>query len=290
MRFLQFIYLIAGASAGNIVEELSKAGATTLISLVQKAGLVSTLEGEGPFTVFAPDNKAFAALPASLVNTLMEDTELLKTVLLNHVVPGKVLSTDLANDLVVEAAGGGKLRANIYPRSKYFPGAVTVNGKGVKKADLLADNGVIHVMSEVITDFPSGSIADVVAGDDRFSTLLSLVVEAGLAETLTSGGPFTVFAPTNDAFAKIPTNVVNSLLEDTEALKSVLLRHVVPGSIFRRGISWNKLSSAGGEPLSTQVYHHGQVVKVASMVGKARVIQADIIANNGVIHAIDTVI
>merc|ERR1712098_741635 len=136
MRFLQFIYLIAGASAGNIVEELSKAGATTLISLVQKAGLVSTLEGEGPFTVFAPDNKAFAALPASLVNTLMEDTELLKTVLLNHVVPGKVLSTDLATQ--------------VYHHGQVVKVSSNVAKARVIQADIIANNGVIHAIDTVI--------------------------------------------------------------------------------------------------------------------------------------------
>merc|ERR1711915_780328 len=183
MKALLFIHLVSLAGAGNIVEEMGKAGATTLISLVEKAGLVSTLEGDGPFTVFAPDNAAFAALPAELVNTLVADTELLKTVLLNHVLVGKVLSTDISNDIVVDAAGGAKLRANIYSKGKWYPPVVTINGKAVKKADILADNGVIHVLSEVLADTASGTIADVASGDERFSTLVSLVVQAGLAET-----------------------------------------------------------------------------------------------------------
>merc|ERR1712176_652339 len=137
--------LTTAVSAGNIVEELSKAGATTLISMVEKAGLVSTLEGEGPFTVFAPDDAAFAALPADLVETLMADTELLKTVLLNHVVGGQVLSTDISNEMEVEMVGGAKLRANVYLKSKFYGGFITVNGKRVQKADILADNGVIHM-------------------------------------------------------------------------------------------------------------------------------------------------
>merc|ERR1711915_688954 len=277
MKALLFIHLVSLAGAGNIVEELSKAGATTLISLVEKAGLVSTLEGDGPFTVFAPDNAAFAALPAELVNTLVADTELLKTVLLNHVVVGQVLSTDISNDIVVDAAGGAKLRANIYSKGKWYPPVVTINGKAVKKADILADNGVIHVLSEVLADTASGTIADVASGDERFSTLVSLVVQAG-------------FAPTNEAFSKIPKNVVNSLLEDTEALKAVLLRHVVPGTLFSKGICWKKLATAGGEVISTQTYHQGQVVMVSSKAGRGKVIQANVLATNGVIHAIDTVI
>ena len=278
---------------------LSFLGATTLVSMIEKAGLTSTLEGEGPFTVFAPDNTAFDALPTELVESLMADTELLKTVLLNHVVAGQALSTDLSNEMEVEMVGGAKLRANIYLKSKFYQGFITINGKRVKKADHMADNGVIHMLTDVIADTASGSIADVVSGDERFSTLLSLVAKAGLAETLASGGPFTVFAPTNEAFSKLDESVVASLLEDTEALKKVLLRHVVPGSLFKRGISWAVHGTAGAaeeDMLATQVFKAGVVMVVSNVSGEegkaagARLVQEDILATNGVIHAIDTVI
>jgi len=291
--------LVIKAQAGNIIEELNGAGATTLLSLIEKAGLTSTLEGEGPFTVFAPDNMAIDALPTELVDALMADTELLKTVLLNHVVAGQALSTDLSNEMEIEMVGGAKLRANIYLRSKFYDGFVTINGKRVKKADHMADNGVIHILTNVIADTASGSIAEVVTGDARFSTLLNLVVQAGLAETLTSGGPFTVFAPTNEAFSKLPQSVVNSLLADTDALKKVLLRHVVPGTLFKRGISWTVHNTAGGaeeDMIASQVYKGGVVMVVSNVSGEmgkatgARVVQADVLATNGVIHAIDTVI
>merc|ERR1712109_207810 len=87
------------AKAGNIAEELTKAGATTLVDLVVKAGLAETLSGPGPFTVFAPDNNAFAKLPKSLVDALTGDVELLKKVLLYHVIPGVVKSSDITDDL-----------------------------------------------------------------------------------------------------------------------------------------------------------------------------------------------
>merc|ERR1712176_1404088 len=189
--------------------------------------------------------------------------ELLKTVLLNHVVGGQVLSTDISNEMEVEMVGGAKLRANVYLKSKFYGGFITVNGKRVQKADILADNGVIHMMTDVI--------ADTVSGDERFSTLLSLVAKAGLAETLASGGPFTVFAPTNDAFSKLPEDVVQSLVEDTEALKAVLLRHVVPGTIFRRGISWAVHSTAGGgeeHMVATQVFKAGVIMVVSNVSGE----------------------
>ena len=98
--------------------------------MIEKAGLTSTLEGDGPFTVFAPDNMAFDALPADLVDTLMADTELLKTVLLNHVVAGQALSSDLSNEMEVEMVGGAKLRANINLKSKFYQGFISSPSTG----------------------------------------------------------------------------------------------------------------------------------------------------------------
>merc|ERR1711964_115840 len=130
-----------GQSGGDIPTVLTRAGATTLLQLVTLAGLGDTLAGEGPFTVFAPTNQAFAKLPASLVNTLKGDPELLKQVLLNHVVSGSIKSGDITNDIVVKAVGGSDLRANIYRKSKYCHGVITVNGAKVVYPDLVASNG-----------------------------------------------------------------------------------------------------------------------------------------------------
>jgi len=296
MKLLLLTILISATQAGNIAEELTAAGATTLVDFVVKAGLAETLSGPGPFTVFAPDNDAFAKLPADLVATLTGDVELLKKVLLFHVASGNVMSKDISNDITVDSVEGSPLRANVYLKSKYYDGFVTVNGKRVKKADIVADNGVIHMVTDVIYPFPTGNIAEVVTGDERFSTLLAAVGAAGLADTLATGGPFTVFAPTNDAFAKVPKDALDGLLADKEALTKVLLRHVLPGTLFYKGISWDTHNTAGGaeeDMIATQVFKAGVIKVVSSVGGKrtgARVVDADIIATNGVIHAIDTVI
>jgi len=292
LLFLSAAFL-ATASAGKLAEELTEAGATTLVDFVVKAGLADTLAGEGPFTVFAPTNAAFAKLPQDLVDTLMGDVELLKKVLLYHVVPSSVMSSAVTNDLTVASAEGTELRANVYLKSDYYDGFVTINGKRVSKADIKADNGVIHMVSDVIYPFPTGNIAEVVTGDERFSTLLAAVGAAGLADTLATGGPFTVFAPTNDAFAKIPKETLDGLLADKDALTAVLLRHVVPGTNFAKGIYWTTHSTAGEDKIATQVFKAGVTKVVSSVDGKrtgARVVDADLIATNGVIHAIDTVI
>merc|ERR1712215_96060 len=177
----------------DIPTKLTSAGATTLVDLVTLAGLGDTLAGEGPFTVFAPTNDAFAKLPASLVNTLKGDTELLKQVLLNHVVAGNVKSGDITNDIVVKAVGGQDLRANIYLKSNYYDGFVTVNGARVTHPDLIADNGVIHFVSDVLYPFtPEKTIAEVASEDPRFSTLVDVLVKADLASVLSTPGPSTI--------------------------------------------------------------------------------------------------
>jgi len=280
----------AGAQAGNIAEELTAAGATELVNLVTTAGLAETLTNpDAKYTVFAPTNEAIGKLPKSLVEDLLADTELLKKVLLFHVVEGEVKAGDIVNDQSVNSVEGSPLRTNIYLRSKFYDGFVTINGKRVSKADIMADNGVIHLVTDVIYPFPTGNIAEIVTGDARFSTLLAAVSAAGLADVLSGEGPFTVFAPTNDAFEKVPKETLDSLLADKDALTKVLQRHVVPGALFYKGICWKIRDTVGSEQIQTQVFKGG-VVKVVSESAGARVKEADIIATNGVIHAIDNVI
>jgi len=150
-------------------------------------------------------------------------------------------------------------------------------------------------MKDVIYPIPSGSIADVVSGDERFSTLLATVGAAGLANTLATGGPFTVFAPTNEAFAKVPQDALNGLLADKEALTKVLLRHVVPGTKFANAlVTQRTLETAGGsaeDNIAIASYISGTLkVSTNEKQNVAKVIDTDIIATNGVIHAIDTAI
>jgi len=280
---------------GTIVEELTKAGATQLVDFIEAAGLTDTLAGEGPFTVVAPTNEAFAKLPAELVDMLVADTELLKKVLLHHVVSGMAVTKDMiTNEALVPTVEGSIHRVNIYLKSDYYDGFITVNGKRIKTFDIEASNGVIHLMTEVIYPFiPDQTIADIVSTDPRFSTLFAAVKAAGLVDTLASGGPFTVFAPTNDAFDRVPSSTLTALLTDKEALTAVLLRHVLPETIFQKGICWETHATAGGNEIATQVFKNN-VAKVVSYENEvrsgARLSDYDILASNGVIHAIDSVI
>merc|ERR1712242_91925 len=281
---LSLVSVSVGGKPGNLGEALKSLGATEMLKLIDLADIAGPLsDTSAKYTVFAPTNKAFAKLPKSLVDQLTSDVELLKKVLFYHGVPGEVKSTDLTNDATVATLAGDKIRANIYP------GAITVNGKRVFKPDIMASNGVIHLVSDVIYPIPTQNIAEIATGDERFSTLLAAVSAADLAGTLSGEGPFTVFAPTNDAFAKIPAETLNGLLADKEALTKVLLRHVVPGTVFAKGVGNGVVPTAGGEKIRTETsYYTG--VKVFSDSGEAKVVAADVIATNGVIHAIDSVI
>merc|ERR1712241_671042 len=289
---LVFTLLASRTEAGNIAEELILAGATTLADLVVKAGLDETLANSGPFTVFAPDNEAFSKLPESTLEALGSDVELLKKVLLYHVVSGEIPSSAAKNNVKLYSIQGAPILVNLYLKSEYYDGFITINGKKVKRADIKADNGVIHIVSDVLYPIPENDLADTLIADERFSTLVTAATAAGIVEILRTKD-LTIFAPTNDAFAKIPSDALEGLLADKEALTAVLLRHALPGGLFSKGITWQEHKTAGGDLVATQVFKMG-VVKVVSYTDKkrtgARVEEADIIASNGVIHAIDTVI
>ena len=134
------------AKAADIVDTAVAAGSfKTLVAAVQAAGLVDTLKGEGPFTVFAPTDEAFAALPAGTVEDLLkpENKDKLVKILTYHVVAGKVMSTDLKDDMMAKTVQGGEVKIDL-------DNGVMVNDATVTAADIAADNGVIHVIDKVI--------------------------------------------------------------------------------------------------------------------------------------------
>ncbi len=174
---------------------------TTLVAALDAAGLVETLQGEGPFTVFAPTDDAFAKLPEGTVEALLADTEALTNILLYHVVSGEVMAADVVNLTSAETINGTDVQIMVKD------GNVFLNDAQVIITDIEASNGVIHVIDTVL--LPPGNIVDTAVADGRFITLVAAVQAAGLAETLSGEGPFTVFAPTDDAFAKLPAGTVN---------------------------------------------------------------------------------
>ena len=273
--------LIPPQELGTIVDVAVADGRfTTLVAAVQAAGLVETLQGEGPFTVFAPTDDAFAKLPAGTVESLLGDIPALTDILLYHVVAANAKAADVVVlDSVVTVQG--------QPVTITVDGdAVLVNEARVVITDIEASNGAIHVIDSVlIPPQELGTIVDVAVADGRFTTLVAAVQAAGLVETLQGEGPFTVFAPTDDAFAKLPAGTVESLLGDIPALTDILLYHVVAANAKAADVvGLDSVTTVQGQPVTITVA--GDAV----MVNEARVVITDIEASNGAIHVIDSVL
>lgn len=254
----------------------------TLLAAAKAAGLVDALKADGPLTVFAPTDEAFARLPKGTVEELLkpENKAKLTSILTYHVVAGK-----LGAAVVTKTSGAMTLQGQRLS-FKVSGDQVMVDGATVSKADVMAKNGVIHVIDHVLMPTDK-SIVDVAAGAGTFATLIAAAKAAGLAETLATGGPFTVFAPNDEAFAKLPKGTVEGLLkpENKEKLASILKLHVVAGRVDSiAAASVKEATSLSGGKLAIVASDGGLTV------GGAKVVAADINASNGLIHVIDTVI
>ena len=271
------------ASKVDIVQTAVAAGQfTTLASLLQKAGLVDTLATGGPFTVFAPTDAAFAKVPKATLDALAADPAKLKAVLLYHVVPGRVTAADVAKLTSAKTAEGRSLGI------KVVNGSVFVDGAQVTTPDVEATNGVIHVIDSVLipkeATAPKTIVQTAVAAGS-FKTLASLLKKAGLVGTLQGKGPFTVFAPTDAAFAKLPKATLAALAKNKAKLRSVLLYHVVKGNVSAaKVVTLRSAKTLNGKAVSIRV-NGGNV-----LVGGARVTTADVKASNGVIHVVNKVL
>jgi transforming growth factor-beta-induced protein len=254
---------------------------TTLAAALTAAGLVDTLKGEGPFTVFAPTDEAFSKLPEGTVESLLlpENLEQLTQILLYHVLPAKVIAADVPYTQTAETAAGIPVRFSV------VDGKAFINEAEIILTDIQTANGVIHVIDSVI--LPPADIIDTAVADGRFTTLAAALTAAGLVDTLKGEGPFTVFAPTDEAFSKLPEGTVESLLlpENLEQLQQILLYHVVSGSVMAADVvQLTSADTAAELPLSIQV-KDGNV-----FINDAQVIITDIETANGVIHVIDSVL
>jgi len=251
----------------------------TLAAALTAAGLVDTLKGEGPFTVFAPTDEAFAKLPAGTLDELLkpENKQQLTDILLYHVMPGKVASSAVTDGLIADSALGTSLFFKVDMGNAY------VNEAQIVLTDIEASNGVIHVIDTVL--LPKDLVDAAVF--NKFDTLAAALTAAELVDTLKGEGPFTVFAPTEDAFKALPEGTLASLLlpENKQQLTNILLYHVVSGSVLAEDVV--KLTEA-----ETVL---GKNVTIKVDMGKvynndAQVIVTDIKTTNGIIHVINAVL
>jgi uncharacterized surface protein with fasciclin (FAS1) repeats len=284
------------AATNDIVQTAAAAGSfRTLVTCLVAADLVEALKGDGPFVVFAPTDEAFAKLPNGTVEALLkpENKEKLKAILTYHVLPNKGRinydAADDGTDYSLATLNGAKVVVS--KKGSEF----RVNGSNIPTRNLACRNGSIQVIDSVLLPPEPKAVAaggkttipSVATEAGTFKTLLAAVAAADLAETLAGPGPFTVFAPTDEAFAKLPKGTVEALLkpENKRQLVALFKYHVVAGSVFAR----DAVAAGTARTLAGGTVRAG-IRDGRLLINESAVVKSDIAAGNGVIHAIDTVL
>ena len=297
----------------DIVETAAAAGNfTTLLAAAEAADLVGALKGAGPITVFAPTDEAFAKLPEGTVAALLNDKDALTAILTYHVVPGSVMAEQVVKLTSAATLNGKELTITV------VDGKVMIDDAMVTVTDIKATNGIIHVIDAVMIPAAAGSARTGIEGATAslgsgwivnavrsgnlnwftkylslytvsrlagLPTLTTAVQAAGLQNTLMYKGPFTVFGPTEQAFASLPAGTVEALLKDPATLSNILLYHVTPGVVKAKDVV----------TLTEATMANGKTVKISVVDGKVKINDAtvlfvDIAARNGVLHIIDGVL
>lgn len=263
------------------------AALSTLGDALEQAGLVGTLDGGGPFTVFAPTNDAFSAIEAGEL-TLPRNEALLEEVLTYHVVEGDITTADISNGTTVETLEGDELTFRV------FEDSITVNGARITNPDANASNGTVHVIDGVLLE--TTDAVDRAALAPQFSILRRLIDEADLDDALRGPGPdaaagLTVFAPTNAALLAALDADDNGQVGDDEVpaestLQSILQYHVLDDEFFAADVPMaaTAVPTLEGSDVTVQ-RSDGSVT-----VNGANVVAANIGVENGVIHGIDAVL
>nr|WP_064607043.1 fasciclin domain-containing protein [Photobacterium sp. J15] len=300
-----FLFTLSGLAAAaykkgekiNLVEvAATNDDFQTLVMAIRASGLSGTLEGKGPFTLLAPTDDAFAKLPAGTLDDLLkpENKEQLQAVLKYHLLIGAITSEEVSKLKLPETVQGETVQI------KSGEDGVTINGAKVIAGDLNASNGVIHVIDTVlipdnlssltVEGYKKGekiNLVEVAATNDDFQTLVMAIRASGLSGTLEGKGPFTLLAPTDDAFAKLPAGTLDDLLkpENKEQLQAVLKYHLLIGAFTSEEFSKLKLPETVQE--GTVQIENGED---GVTINDAKLIAGDLNASNGVIHVIDTVL
>lgn len=275
-----------GTSDKNIVEiAQGTPSLSTLVDALVAADLTDALSGDGPFTVFAPSNDAFAKLDPDVLNNIISTPSLLTSLLQYHVAGAELTSGQL-NGTVQTLLSGQTLDAE-------NAGGVTINGTAnVTTADVLASNGIIHVIDEVLIpeDFYAQTLAQIVAGSPDHTILLSALAKPELSDLLAAANDptqdLTVFAPTNTAFEGVLAALNKTSIDD---IPVELLKEIVTYHILGMAVSSDQLVNGDVETLLP-----GESVTVdltdGVKINNANVTAADLKAVNGVAHVVDAVL
>lgn len=277
----------------NIVEIVTTDNNFSLLAAaVVQADLVTTLSGNGPFTVFAPTNDAFVAAgldTEAKIKALPKET--LRNILLYHVASTAIQSSAIPTAANTPVKSASNIDLYVTKNDK----GVFINGATVTKADVMATNGVIHVINKVLMP-PAGNIVQAAQGNANFSFLVAAVVRASqgstnVANVLSGTGPFTVFAPTNQAFMNAGFASIAAIqAADPATLTSILTYHVVPGRVFSTDLVDNMMPATVNGGKVTITLNGGAKVKGAKNASAATIAPTDMVTSNGVIHGIDQVL
>ncbi len=274
----------------NLVERLAGLeNYSTLVTAVTEAGLADALADIDRATIFAPTNAAFEKIPADSLSALLADKAALTNLLTYHVVPGKRISSYRLGSRSLTALNEGTLavKTTRYRSFWWFSSAIKVNDSKVVKTNIRATNGIIHGIDTVLDPefMAPKTILELAAGNEDLSTLASLVESAGLAKALDSHRlELTVFAPTNEAFEKLPAELLEAVQNDRELLRFVLKNHIVRGAVESTELETGTIRTVGRSDLDIVVGEDGV------SVGPASVIAPDVLAANGIVHVIDEVL
>jgi len=324
MRFTLALAAAAAASAQvppyNIVQRLQLIpDASTLVTAVVAGGLAGTLSGKGPFTVFAPDNFAFDRLPPGVLPELLKNITLLDEVLTYHVVSGNVSSGQLKDGQKVPTVEGADLLINLHKGPNGQTDVIINQDSRVTYANNYATNGVIHFIDRVLIPraamsaglravFEAAEDAELIAKSaaipnlnlvqllqliPQFSTLVTAVVAGGDAATLSGKGPFTIFAPNDFAFDRLPNGVLPALLKNITELNEVLTYHVVAGNVSSSQLTdGEQVPTLNGKDILVNIFadRRDPTKKVVELDHRSQVLSVDNYATNGVFHEIDEVL
>jgi uncharacterized surface protein with fasciclin (FAS1) repeats len=256
---------------------------TTLETAINAAGLAETLSGEGTYTVFAPSDEVFAALPDGSLDLILANTELLTNLLLGHVHEGELYSADLTDGLNVTMMNEGDLTVSNDGMT------IMIDDATIFQEDLPATNGVVHVIDNILPSTVINpdtlTVMSIIEASPEHTTLEAAINAAELDQTLSGEGPFTVFAPTDDAFDALPAGTVEGLLADIPALTEILLHHVVGATALSTDLNdGDVLTTLNTTELTVSVDGGTYMIDMATVTA------ANLEADNGVVHVIDMVL
>lgn len=290
------------ATEGTIVDlALATPDLSTLVTALKAADLVTTLSSKGPFTVFAPTNEAFSRIPKDYLTYLLDPKNKgeLVDLLTYHVAAGDVHSTDLKNNEKITTVEGQDVYVEIFDQNVHLNCLFRFCEAKVTAADNNASNGVVHIIDRIIVPphhyhptpapgpAPNATIVELALATPDLSTLVTALKAADLVTTLSGKGPFTVFAPSNEAFSKLDKKTLDYLLDpkNIKELQAVLTYHVAAGEVLSKDLSnRERITTVEGSQVEAFLFDN----KV--YINDGRVEKADVLATNGVVHVIDHVL